>query len=156
MRASSILLLASTFLFHSAFAMPPACLLGALNKDQQNLADIKTICSKNAADVQGSISNMCGGMTDEAMSYFSSVCKQVANVSVSSAAASSTGGSAASATGTHSSTDVLSNPTPTANGDAAASNTASGSTQSTGAAATNAAGPFAAVALAAAGLVIVV
>ncbi|MCJ1361587.1 hypothetical protein MMC16_000687 [Acarospora aff. strigata] len=79
-------------------AVPPACLLAAVNT-QPNPADLNTICGSDASKVQGQISKLCGSNTDAAMSAFSSTCSAAGKtVSSMASSTSSTGSSSASAT----------------------------------------------------------
>jgi len=58
----------------SAVASPPACLLAAINT-QENPADTKTICGK-ASDVQKTIQSVCpSGDQSAALSAFAETCK---------------------------------------------------------------------------------
>ncbi|KAF2100701.1 hypothetical protein NA57DRAFT_74299 [Rhizodiscina lignyota] len=157
---SKTIALAAIALFQIAAAIPPACLLGALNS-QQNLGDIKGICSNGASDIQKGIAQLCGDNSDAAMKSFADTCKQVAGVSVSTAASSTESGSK-TASGSHSATgtssvDVL-NPSASGTGSGSGSGSATGSAAATGtgAAGRNTAGSFAAVAMAVAGFAMAV
>ncbi|KAL9068863.1 MAG: hypothetical protein Q9157_006367 [Trypethelium eluteriae] len=59
-----------------AFAVPPSCLLDAINT-QPNSADLKSICGKNAGAVKSAITSGCGSNIDDAMSAFKKVCPGV-------------------------------------------------------------------------------
>lgn len=94
MRSASVLLLSTAALFQLVAAIPPACLLGALksvkpkdtaidgrannlnSSQQQNLADVKTICKSHVSDVEGSIADMCGDNVKAALAAFADTCKE--------------------------------------------------------------------------------
>ncbi|MCJ1225439.1 hypothetical protein MMC12_002088 [Toensbergia leucococca] len=76
-------------------AVPPACLLAAVNTEQ-NPADLPTICGVDSPKVQNQIKNLCGGNTDAALTAFYDVCKS-AGVTVSSVSSSGSSSSSSSA-----------------------------------------------------------
>lgn len=56
-------------------ASPPACLIGAVNT-QDNPHDIEGVCTGDAAqEVMKTIGSKCGGAKDTATKWFASVCK---------------------------------------------------------------------------------
>ncbi|KAF2233811.1 hypothetical protein EV356DRAFT_188118 [Viridothelium virens] len=87
-----------------AFAVPPSCLLDAINT-QPNSADLKSICGKNAGAVKSAITSGCGSNIDDAMSAFKKVCSGVdptdggnSTSTTSSLGASGTGSSGGTST----------------------------------------------------------
>lgn len=56
-----------------AFAIPPACLLHAVNT-QQNPADLGAVCGKNATSVQSYMASNCGNNADTAQKAFLDTC----------------------------------------------------------------------------------
>jgi len=69
----------STILFYfvaslsSVLAMPPACLLAAVNT-QPNPANLTAVCGSGATNVQKAIASMCGSNVAVAESAFASTC----------------------------------------------------------------------------------
>jgi len=55
------------------FAVPPACLLNAVNT-QDEPSDLGAICGKDAEDVQGAIASLCGDNQSVAQSAFIATC----------------------------------------------------------------------------------
>jgi len=82
----------STFLFaffaisRLALATPPACLLAAVNT-QDDPTDMQSICGHNASDLQSFLNKNCGDNKKAALSAFSDVC-QSAGITVHEATAS--------------------------------------------------------------------
>ncbi|KAL9604971.1 MAG: hypothetical protein Q9219_000159 [cf. Caloplaca sp. 3 TL-2023] len=54
-------------------ALPPACLLAAVNTESDP-ADLPTICGSHASKVTAQIKQLCGDNTDAAMKAFKETC----------------------------------------------------------------------------------
>ncbi|CZT24680.1 uncharacterized protein RCC_10407 [Ramularia collo-cygni] len=104
-----------------AFASPPACLIGAVNT-QDNPHDIKGVCSGDAAkEVAKSIGANCGDAKDDATKWFTSVCKDAGvTVSMSSSESTTKSSSKSSSTESSDSSSTMSSG-PTTTGDSTAS-----------------------------------
>lgn len=81
-------------------AIPPACLLGAVNT-QPNPADLSSICGPNADDVMSEIEALCGNEVEAAMDAFEETCG-AAGLDTSSIMTSTTSASDSSSTGSSS------------------------------------------------------
>lgn len=74
MFASKSAILVSLFaLSSSVLATPPACLLAAVNQ-QQNPADLSSVCGANGHQVQQAIASICGSNVAVAESAFAATC----------------------------------------------------------------------------------
>jgi hypothetical protein len=74
MFASKGAILVSFFaLSSSVLATPPACLLAAVNQ-QQNPADLSSVCGSNGHQVQQAIASICGSNVAVAESAFAATC----------------------------------------------------------------------------------
>ncbi|KAF1810282.1 hypothetical protein P152DRAFT_460790 [Eremomyces bilateralis CBS 781.70] len=147
----SFIVVALVALAQFAVATPPACILAAANT-QDNPADVEGICKNKASEIQGNLASICGGQNDNAQSAFAAICKS-AGVTVSPYVASSSGTSNGPSSG------PTSTGSPTGSESANTGGTPTGSanpSDSTGAASRREFGSFAAVAIAAAGLIIAV
>jgi hypothetical protein len=70
---SSIQLLALLALSARVLAVPPACLLNAVN-EQDEPSDLSAICGREAETVQQAIVDMCGDNEEVAQSAFIATC----------------------------------------------------------------------------------
>lgn len=83
-----------------AVALPPACLLGAVNS-QPNPADLESICGDKASEVQSQIEDLCGNDVDVALDEFDKTCESAGYTvaAVTSSTSSTSSSSSASSTG---------------------------------------------------------
>ncbi|CAF9931920.1 MAG: hypothetical protein HETSPECPRED_008217 [Heterodermia speciosa] len=91
---STIALALLPVLAQLAVAVPPACLLAAVNTEDAP-ADLPTVCGPDAPKVKSQIKSLCGANINAAITAFEEVCQGVSTVSSSAASSSSTGSTSA-------------------------------------------------------------
>ncbi|KAI9695813.1 MAG: hypothetical protein M1820_008407 [Bogoriella megaspora] len=89
-----------------AYAVPPSCLLDAINT-QSNSADLKSICITNAAAVKSAITDKCGSSAQDALTAYKKVCGDTSSDGSNSTSTSSSGSGTASATSASSKATIV-------------------------------------------------
>ncbi|KAL2867869.1 putative GPI anchored cell wall protein [Aspergillus lucknowensis] len=110
--AKSTLVVALFALSNVATASTPACLLQVVGPE--NPGDLKGICKTNGDDIQSSLRDACGDDAQEALKFYSSVCKDAGfNVDISTPTTSSSSSPSSSATSSSDSGTSTDNPSST-------------------------------------------
>jgi len=64
---------------HLAFALPPACLLHAVNTADAP-GDLSAVCGDSATDIQSYMASNCGNFQDDAQKAFIATCSSAGTV----------------------------------------------------------------------------